>query len=142
MMEIIHDTLQVYQQMIRERDAKVLVSDLPKIRGIRSLLQQIIDNLLSNAIKYNDKSRPEIRINYEDTTTHHIFSVKDNGIGIDSRQYDLIYLPFKRLHNKNEFSGTGIGLAVCKKIAEKHQGQIWVESSLGEGSTFYFSVHK
>jgi light-regulated signal transduction histidine kinase (bacteriophytochrome) len=142
MMEIIHDTLQVYQQMIRERDAKVLVSDLPKIRGIRSLLQQIIDNLLSNAIKYNDKSRPEIRINYEDTITHHIFSVKDNGIGIDSRQHDLIYLPFKRLHNKNEFSGTGIGLAVCKKIAEKHQGHIWVESSLGEGSTFYFSVHK
>jgi light-regulated signal transduction histidine kinase (bacteriophytochrome) len=68
--------------------------------------------------------------------------VKDNGIGIDSRQHDLIYLPFKRLHNKNEFSGTGIGLAVCKKIAEKHQGHIWVESSLGEGSTFYFSVHK
>lgn len=142
MMEIIHDTLQVYQQMIRERDAKVFVSELPRIRGIRSLLQQIIDNLLSNAIKYNDKSRPEIRINYEETTSHHVFSVKDNGIGIDSRQHDLIYLPFKRLHNKNEYSGTGIGLAVCKKIAEKHQGQIWVESSLGEGSTFYFSVHK
>ncbi len=142
MMDIVHDALQVYQQMIRERDAKVYVSELPKIRGIRSLLQQIIDNLLSNAIKYNDKSRPEIRINYEDTFTHHIFSVKDNGIGIDSRQYDLIYLPFKRLHNKNEFSGTGIGLAVCKKIAEKHQGEIWVESILGEGSTFYFSVHK
>ncbi len=142
MMEIIHDTLQVYQQMIRERDAKVFVSELPRIRGIRSLLQQIIDNLLSNAIKYNDKSRPEIRINYEETTSHHVFSVKDNGIGIDPRQHDLIYLPFKRLHNKNEYSGTGIGLAVCKKIAEKHQGQIWVESSLGEGSTFYFSVHK
>ena len=142
MMDIIHDTLLVYQQMIRERDAKVFVSELPKIRGIRSLLQQIIDNLLSNAIKYNDKSRPEIRINYEETITHHVFSVKDNGIGIDPRQHDLIYLPFKRLHNKNEYSGTGIGLAVCKKIAEKHQGQIWVESSLGEGSTFYFSVHK
>jgi PAS domain S-box-containing protein len=142
MKEIMHDTLLVYQQMIRERDAKVHVNELPNIRGIRSLLQQIIDNLLSNAIKYNDKSRPEIYIDYEESITHHIFSVKDNGIGIDSRQHDLIYLPFKRLHNKNEFSGTGIGLAVCKKIVEKHQGQIWVESSLGEGSTFYFSIHK
>ena len=142
MTEVVKDTLLVYQQMIRERDAKVQVGDLPEIRGIRSLLQQIIDNLLSNAIKYNDKSRPEIQFGYTETPTHHVFSVKDNGIGIDPRQHDLIYLPFKRLHNKNEYSGTGIGLAVCKKIAEKHQGQIWVESQLKEGSTFYFSIHK
>jgi PAS domain S-box-containing protein len=142
MMEIVRDTLLVYQQMIRERDAKIFLGDLPEIRGIRSLLQQIIDNLLSNAIKYNDKSSPEIHFGYSETPTHHVFTVKDNGIGIDPRQHDLIYLPFKRLHNKNEYSGTGIGLAVCKKIAEKHQGQIWVESKLSEGSTFYFSVHK
>jgi PAS domain S-box-containing protein len=142
MTEVVKDTLLVYQQMIRERDAKVQIGDLPQIRGIRSLLQQIIDNLLSNAIKYNDKSRPEIQFGYSETPTHHVFSVKDNGIGIDPRQQDLIYLPFKRLHNKNEYSGTGIGLAVCKKIAEKHQGQIWVDSKLKEGSTFYFSLHK
>jgi len=142
MTEVVKDTLLVYQQMIRERDAKVHIGNLPEIRGIRSLLQQIIDNLLSNAIKYNDKSRPEINFEYSETPTHHVFSVKDNGIGIDPRQHDLIYLPFKRLHNKNEYSGTGIGLAVCKKIAEKHQGQIWVESKLQEGSTFYFSLHK
>jgi two-component system CheB/CheR fusion protein len=142
MTEVVKDTLLVYQQMIRERDAKVQIGNLPEIRGIRSLLQQIIDNLLSNAIKYNDKSRPEINFEYSETPTHHVFSVKDNGIGIDPRQHDLIYLPFKRLHNKNEYSGTGIGLAVCKKIAEKHQGQIWVESKLQEGSTFYFSLHK
>lgn len=142
MMEIVRDTLLVYQQMIRERDAKIHLGDLPEIRGIRSLLQQIIDNLLSNAIKYNDKSSPEIYFGYSETPTHHVFSVKDNGIGIDPRQNDLIYLPFKRLHNKNEYSGTGIGLAVCKKIAEKHQGQIWVESKLKEGSIFHFSIHK
>ena len=142
MTEVVKDTLLVYQQMIRERDAKIIVDNLPEIRGIRSLLQQIIDNLLSNAIKYNDKSTPEIQFGYSETPTHHVFSVKDNGIGIDARQHDLIYLPFKRLHNKNEYSGTGIGLAVCKKIAEKHQGNIWVESQLKEGSTFYFSVHK
>jgi len=64
------------------------------------------------------------------------------GIGIDPKFFDLIYVPFKRLHNKNEYSGTGIGLAICKKITDKHQGQIWVESKIGEGSKFYFSVQK
>lgn len=142
MQELVKDTLQVYQQMIRERDARISFGHLPAIRGIRSLIQQIIDNLLSNAIKYNDKPRPEIHFDCSETPTHYVFSIKDNGIGIDPRQKDLIYLPFKRLHNKNEYSGTGIGLAVCKKIAEKHHGQIWVESTPALGSTFFFSVHK
>jgi light-regulated signal transduction histidine kinase (bacteriophytochrome) len=118
------------------------VGELPRIRGIASLIGQIFDNLLSNALKYCEKAFPVIDVTSYDTATHHVFCFKDNGIGIDSRHFDTIYLPFKRLHNRNEYSGTGIGLAVCKKIADKHNGQIWVESKPGEGSTFYFSVQR
>jgi PAS domain S-box-containing protein len=140
--EILNDTLLVYQQVIRDKDAKIHVGELPRIRGIASLIGQIFDNLLSNALKYCEKAFPVIDVTSYDTATHHVFCFKDNGIGIDSRHFDTIYLPFKRLHNRNEYSGTGIGLAVCKKIADKHNGQIWVESKPGEGSTFYFSVQR
>jgi two-component system CheB/CheR fusion protein len=140
--EMVRDTLVVYQQLIREKNAQVTVGNLPMVRGIRSLLQQILDNLLSNALKYNDKPQPTIHIDCVEDSDQFVIKVSDNGIGIDAKSYDLIYLPFKRLHNKAEYSGTGIGLAVCKKIADKHRGQIWVESTPGVGSTFYFSMKK
>ena len=140
--EMLRDTLVVYQQLIREKNAQVSVGNLPNVRGIRSLIQQILDNLLSNALKYNDKPQPTIHFDCIDEPDQFVLKVSDNGIGIDPKSFDLIYLPFKRLHNKAEYSGTGIGLAVCKKIADKHRGQIWVESTLGIGSTFYFSMKK
>ncbi|HPH82813.1 MAG TPA: PAS domain S-box protein [Flavobacteriales bacterium] len=138
--EVLHETLLVYQQVIQDKNAEIIAEPLPVIRGIASLIGQIFDNLLSNALKYSDKTRPIIHISASTTDTHHVFCFRDNGIGIDPRHFDTIYLPFKRLHNRNEYSGTGIGLAVCKKIAEKHTGQIWVESKPGDGSAFYFSV--
>jgi light-regulated signal transduction histidine kinase (bacteriophytochrome) len=140
--EMLRDTLVVYQQLIREKNAQVSVGNLPNVRGIRSLIQQILDNLLSNALKYNDKPQPTIHFDCIDEPDQFVLKVSDNGIGIDPKSFDLIYLPFKRLHNKAEYSGTGIGLAVCKKIADKHRGQIWVESTPGIGSTFYFSMKK
>jgi PAS domain S-box-containing protein len=140
--EMLRDTLVVYQQLIREKNAQVTVGNLPNVRGIRSLIQQILDNLLSNALKYNDKPQPAIHFDCIEESDQFVLKVSDNGIGIDSKSFDLIYLPFKRLHNKAEYSGTGIGLAVCKKIADKHRGQIWVESTPGVGSTFYFSMKK
>lgn len=140
--EMVRETLLVYQQLIRERNAQISVGQLLDVKGIRSLIQQILDNLLSNALKYNDKAIPAIHFDCSETETHYILSVKDNGIGIDSKSFDLIYLPFKRLHNKTEYSGTGIGLAVCKKIADKHNGKIWVESTPSIGSTFFISLHK
>ncbi len=140
--EMLRDTLVVYQQLIREKNAQVTVGNLPNVRGIRSLIQQILDNLLSNALKYNDKPQPIIHFDCIDEPDQFVLKVSDNGIGIDPKSFDLIYLPFKRLHNKAEYSGTGIGLAVCKKIADKHRGLLWVESTLGIGSTFYFSMKK
>lgn len=140
--EMLRDTLVVYQQLIREKNAQVTTGNLPNLRGIRSLIQQILDNLLSNALKYNDKEQPVIHFDCIEQPDQFVLKVSDNGIGIDSKSFDLIYLPFKRLHNKAEFSGSGIGLAVCKKIADKHRGKIWVESTPGIGSTFYFSIKK
>ena len=138
--EIFKETLLVYQQVIRDKNAEVNVGKLPHIFCISSLIGQVFDNLLSNALKYCDRSHPIIEVSAEVTETHHVFCFKDNGIGIDPRHFDTIYLPFKRLHNRNEYSGTGIGLAVCKKIADKHNGQIWVESKPGLGSSFYVSI--
>jgi PAS domain S-box-containing protein len=140
--QLLSDTLRVYQQAIRDKKAVIHVGHLDDIRGISSLIGQVFDNLISNALKYCDKPFPEIHISSSCTETHVVFCFKDNGIGIDSRHFDTIYLPFKRLHNRNEYSGTGIGLAVCKKIAEKHQGNILVESELNQGSKFYFSVKR
>jgi two-component system CheB/CheR fusion protein len=140
--EMLRDTLVVYQQLIREKNAQISIGNLPMVRGIRSLIQQILDNLLSNALKYNDKPQPTIHFDCVEERDYFILKVSDNGIGIDAKSFDLIYLPFKRLHNKVEYSGTGIGLAVCKKIADKHRGKIWVESTPGLGSTFFFSIRK
>lgn len=140
--EIIHDTLLVYQQAIREKRVQISVAPMPHIKCIRSLLQQVFDNLISNAIKYNDKPLPTVSIEYEELREEHRFSIVDNGIGIDPKHFETIYIPFKRLHQRNEYSGTGIGLAICKKIIEKHGGKIEVKSQTGQGSTFSFTLPK
>jgi PAS domain S-box-containing protein len=139
---ILKETLQVYNQRIIETGAKINVNPLPKIKAIHSLIGQVFDNLISNALKYNDKPIPTVDIYFEENPTHYIIQFKDNGIGIDSRYIDLVSMPFKRLHKMNEYSGTGIGLAVVKKIAEKHNGLFWLESQLNIGSTFYISFKK
>lgn len=139
---VLKETLQVYNQRIVDLKAEVFTTQLPKIKAIHSLIGQVFDNLVSNALKYNDKSFPVLEISYEESPTHFILKFKDNGIGIDARYTDLVFMPFKRLHKSNEYSGTGIGLAVVKKIAEKHNGQLWLESIPKIGSTFFISFKK
>jgi light-regulated signal transduction histidine kinase (bacteriophytochrome) len=139
---VVNDTLQVYHQTIVNKGAEITVGALPKVKAIQSLLGQIFDNLISNALKYTNQKIPRIEISSYETPTHVVFCIADNGIGIDPKYFEMIYLPFKRLHNKNEYSGTGIGLAVCKKIVDKHNGELWVESAPAQGSKFYFSILK
>ena len=139
---VVNDTLQVYHQTIVNKGAEITVGALPKVKAIQSLLGQIFDNLISNALKYTNQKIPRIEISSYETSTHVVFCIADNGIGIDPKYFEMIYLPFKRLHNKNEYSGTGIGLAVCKKIVDKHNGELWVESAPAHGSKFYFSILK
>ncbi|UTB32194.1 MAG: ATP-binding protein [Methanobacterium sp. ERen5] len=102
---------------------------------------QLIQNLIGNAIKYCDTNKiPEIHVAAKKEDNHYLFSVSDNGIGMDSKHLTKIFTIFQRLHRNDEYNGTGIGLAISQKIVQQHGGDIWVESALGEGSTFYFTI--
>ena len=115
--------------------------DLPTVLGIRSRVEEIFSNLIQNAIKFNDKPVPRIEIGCKGLDGgHYIIYVKDNGIGIKEDYYDKIFQIFQKLDPKAE--GTGAGLAICRRIVEEHGGRIWVESQVGEGSTFYFTLPK
>lgn len=140
--EIMDYAIRVLDEDIKKRNAKLKVKPLPVISANKALIGQLFINLLSNALKYHGDKRPEIEMGYTDDTDSYIFYIKDNGIGIDPKFFDKIFIIFQRLHNKNEYSGTGIGLAICKKIVETHKGKIWVESMEGNGSTFYVSIPK
>jgi PAS domain S-box-containing protein len=125
---------------IAENNAVVTHDPLPTIVADAAQITQLFQNLLSNAIKYRDESDPQIHISANHTEAEWTFSVKDNGIGIDPQYAERIFVIFQRLHTRRDYSGTGIGLAICKKIVELHKGQIWVESESGKGSTFYFTI--
>lgn len=123
--------------MIREHSASVRRDELPEIKADPSQMGQLIQNLIGNALKFGGN---DIVISARKGEGEWVFSVHDNGIGIPPEFFDRIFLMFQRLHSKDEYTGTGIGLALCKKIVERHGGRIWVESGEGQGSTFYFSI--
>jgi light-regulated signal transduction histidine kinase (bacteriophytochrome) len=105
-------------------------------------LQQVFQNLISNALKYRYQDPPRIHISAEDRGAAWCFSIEDNGIGIESQYKEKIFGVFKRLHNDQKYSGTGIGLAICQRVVQRYGGRIWVESEPGKGSTFFFTIPK
>ena len=113
---------------------------LPTVFADGSQLVQLFQNLVGNAVKYHGAEPPRIHVSAKHDGDEWIFSVQDNGLGIDPKYFEKVFVMFQRLHGREEFSGTGIGLTVCKKIVERHGGRIWVESELGKGSTFYFAL--
>lgn len=125
---------------IKENNAIIKIDDLPVIFGDPILINRLFQNLIENAIKFHGTGNPEIFISGKKQNGEFLFSVKDNGIGIPKEYMDKLFIIFQRLHTKAEYPGTGIGLAVCKKIVEKHGGKIWVESEVDKGSTFYFTI--
>jgi light-regulated signal transduction histidine kinase (bacteriophytochrome) len=125
---------------IAESGATVTHDSLPTVGVNETEFLQVFQNLISNAVKYHGKERPRVHIGGTRRPQDWLFSVQDNGIGIDPRYADRIFEIFQRLHARDEYSGTGVGLAICKKIVHSHGGRIWVESQLGHGATFYFTL--
>jgi chemotaxis family two-component system sensor kinase Cph1 len=113
---------------------------LPSVRVDPAQLQQVFQNLVGNAIKFRGEDSPRVHVSARKEGREWIFSVNDNGIGIDAQHADRLFVIFQRLHTREEYPGTGIGLAVCKRIVERHGGRIWFQSEPGKGSTFYFTL--
>jgi PAS domain S-box-containing protein len=126
---------------IEEQDAVVMSDELPVVDADAGHLEQLLQNLIGNAIKFRlPDVPPHVHVSAARSEDEWVFSVRDNGIGIDPEFVDRIFVIFQRLHNRTEYPGTGIGLAICKKIVERHGGRIWLESAAGQGSTFFFSI--
>ena len=129
-------------ETIVSNNAEVLSDNLPTITGHETMLTELFQNLIENGIKYNRTDKKTVQVRVEENHVNWIFHISDNGIGFESQYAQQIFKIFKRLHTDNEFPGTGIGLAVCQKVVEKHGGRIWAESKKGEGSTFHFTLPK
>jgi PAS domain S-box-containing protein len=125
---------------IRESQAVVSYDALPLVTADPTQMTQLLQNLISNGIKFRSEQPPKIHVGAERRESEWVFSVRDNGIGIEPQYFDRIFGVFQRLHTRREYPGTGIGLAICKKIVERHGGRIWVESEPGQGSTFLFTI--
>ncbi|HUF82160.1 MAG TPA: PAS domain S-box protein [Burkholderiales bacterium] len=139
--DALHQALTNLRSAIKEGGAVVTHDPLPSVLADETQLTQLFQNLVGNAIKYQNSGAPRVHISADlDDRKKWIFSVKDNGLGIDSQYFERIFGMFQRLHGREEFAGTGIGLAICKKIVERHGGSISVESQAGQGSTFRFSM--
>jgi two-component system, sensor histidine kinase and response regulator len=140
---IVETSLANLKVSIEQTTAKILVEHLPTVMGDEGQLLQLFQNLVGNAIKYRQPGRtPEIRVwaEEEGEGSRWRFAVSDNGMGIDPMHSDRIFEPFIRLHPASEIEGTGVGLAICRAVVERHGGRLWLQSRPGEGSTFYFSV--
>jgi signal transduction histidine kinase len=141
--EVVSEYALLRRKLIAEKEAVIVFDELPVLQSYRAPLIQIFHNLLDNALKYVKESvPPRIEIEALEKETAWEIAVKDNGIGIDEKFYDKIFVIFQRLHSRNQHDGTGIGLSIVKRSVECLGGEIWVESKVGEGSTFYFTISK
>jgi signal transduction histidine kinase len=137
---LVADVIKNLAVSIQAAGATVTFDSLPTVTGSPSQLAAVFQNLIENAIKYHGPEPPNVHVSAERKNEQCVFAVRDNGIGIDARHIDRIFTVFRRLHSHDEIPGTGIGLAICKRAVERHGGQIWAESQLGGGSTFYFTI--
>jgi len=137
---VLDDAVQLLDAQIRDTGAEITSSPLPTITGDQGQLVQLFQNLIGNGMKYHGARPPRIHVSAERKDDAWVFSVADNGIGIEPEQHQRIFEIFRRLHTQQEYPGTGIGLAVCRRIVDRHGGTIWVESEPGKGSTFAFTI--
>lgn len=141
--DVLEKVITLLRSFIEEQNALVNWPEMPTIICQEVAIEQVFRNLISNSIKYRKRNEhPVVEVSYEENPSRWLFSVKDNGIGIDPEFHAVVFDLFRRIETGGEVSGTGIGLAITKKIIEQHGGKIWVESEPGEGSTFYFTIAK
>jgi PAS domain S-box-containing protein len=138
--ESLNDALANLHESIEESGAVIQVDPLPTVRADATQLTQLYQNLIANAIKFRSDKPPEIHVGARRERDAWLFGVRDNGIGIDPQYAERIFMIFQRLHTRKAYPGTGIGLAICKRIVERHGGSIWVESQPGQGATFHFTL--
>ena len=139
---LLGEVLRNLTALIDESHALVSAAELPIVRADPTQLSQLLQNLISNAIKFRRADPPYVHLSAQDLGAEWRFAVQDNGIGIEAKYAERIFIIFQRLHTRQEYPGTGIGLAVCKRIVERHGGKIWFESEPGQGTTFYFTLPK
>ncbi|MDR3716467.1 MAG: ATP-binding protein [Puia sp.] len=139
---VVTEVKQMFAEKIKNAGAHIETRALPVVHADKIQMGQLFQNLISNALKYRGPEKPLIRLEAIEWPEHWLFKVSDNGIGIDPQFFEKIFVIFQRLHTRSEYSGTGIGLAICKKIVERHGGRIWVESEMEKGSTFFFTILK
>ncbi|MGH7972531.1 MAG: sensor histidine kinase, partial [Limisphaerales bacterium] len=137
---VFQEALDNLKVAIQESGAAITDGPLPRVRGDSVQLTQVLQNLIGNAIKFRGSEPPRIEVTAEAREQEWVFRVRDNGIGIEPKQFDRLFVIFQRLHTRQEYAGTGMGLAICKKIIERHGGRIWVESAPGQGSAFLFTL--
>ena len=141
--QLLKEVLMDMEMLLKEKKAQVTFNELPAVEGFHSGLKSVFQNLINNGIKFSKADVPsKIHISADINEKETIFAVEDNGIGIDKKFHNKVFVIFHRLHHKTEFPGTGIGLAQCKKIIELHGGRIWLDSDEGKGTTFYFTIPK
>ena len=138
--DLILDFKSTHEVLIKQKGAKIISGELPMIHGDRFLLSLLFQNLIENGIKYNESEIPEIQITSKKINDVIEISIKDNGIGIDEKFGKIIFEPFQRLRSKSQYKGSGLGLSICKKIVESHNGRIWINSTPGKGSTFHITL--
>lgn len=139
--QVLDSILAVMRDEIEKHKVKIEYGELPVVMGKRSHFIQLLQNIIDNAIKFNGTGHPVISIKAEKRVFDWLFSISDNGIGIDQNYQSKIFSVFKRLHARNVYEGMGMGLAICKKIIDYNKGEIWFESKPGKGTTFYFTVN-
>lgn len=138
---VLGEVMENLQLAIRESGAAVTHGSLPVVNGDRSQLMRVFQNLIANAIKFRKGDEPpSVHVSCERRDGRWRFAVQDNGIGIDPKHFERIFLIFQRLHTRQEYPGTGLGLALCQRIVVRHGGEMWVESDVGQGTTFFFTI--
>ncbi len=142
MNHVMDELLNILSPCIDEKKAQVTYDHLPTITANPVLIKQLLQNLIGNGIKYCENECAHVHVSANEKEKHWLFEVKDNGIGIPEKFYRKVFEPFSRLHTHTQYSGTGLGLATCKKIVTRHSGEIWCSSQVGEGTSFYFTIPK